>query len=246
LQILIEVNLHADLRWIMDGEDALPPGEAIGRVVWLGGGSIPLEGLRPDSRTRMRMPSPVVDDERLADVTVEVLVGYHAVVLISSEESVSNVTLRPLAERSARELLEAVDLGSDPGASAYDFTDATDVADGIRYAALSVLRGRISDIEQSVRDALSDEQVTEEDYAALREYPARLAIVEEHARAVRDTTSESLRPKASSSLLGPMVTPAADFFFKHADDVEAEARRAVGTLSGLVSSPSSFSVSAWR
>lgn len=231
-QPLIEANLRAEFRRIMDGEDPLPSDEAIGRVVWLGGGSIPMEGLAPDSRTLIRMPSPVVDDERLSEVTVEVLVGYHAFVLISSDRPVPKQALRPLAERSARELLAAVERSDD----ADGFADAIDVAGEIRYAALAVLRGRISSIEQSVRDALSDEQVTEEDYAALREYPALLAMVEEQAGAVRDTTSESLRPEPSSSLLRVPSVQLADIFFKHADDVEREARRAVATLSGLVSS----------
>ena len=48
-QTLIEVNLRGELRRIMEAEDPLPPGEAIGRVVWPGGGSVPLEGLTPDS-----------------------------------------------------------------------------------------------------------------------------------------------------------------------------------------------------
>ena len=178
------------------------------------------------------MPSPAVDDEKLVEATIEVFVGYNAVVLITSDEPFPKQNLRPLAERSAKELIEAATLGSDSGDG---FADAMDVADSIRYAALSVLRGRISDIEQSVRDALSDEQVTEEDYAGLREYPARLAMVEEQARTVRDTTSESLRPRSPSSLVMP-ITPSVDFFFKGADDVVKDARRAVGTLSGLVSS----------
>ncbi|MBN1607368.1 MAG: hypothetical protein JW940_12090 [Polyangiaceae bacterium] len=236
LQVLMEINLHSEVRKIMDGEEPLPSEEAVGRIVWLGGESIPLEGLRPDSRTRMRMPSPNVNDERLSKVTVEVLVGDNAYVLISSDQPVPKSTLRLLARRSADELLEAVDLAASSGTSANSFDDIIDVAGGIRYAALSVLRGRISDIEQAVRDALSDEQVTEEDYAAIREYPAQLALVEEHARAVRDVAAESLRPKARASLLAYPISPSVDFYFKHADDVETEARRAVGTLSGLVSS----------
>lgn len=231
-QTLMEVNLRSELRKLMDGEDSLPPtGEPIGRIVWLGGGAVPADGLAPDSRIRMGMASPNVDDERRFEVTVEVLIGRDALVAISSDRPVPRQALWRLAERSARELIQAVANG------AKDFELATDVAAQIRYAALSVLRGRIDEIEESVREALADENVTEEDYAALREYPRRLATVEEHCRAVRDVESESLRPApATTGVVLRPITPLVDMFWKHADEVEDEARRAVATLSGLVSS----------
>jgi hypothetical protein len=231
-QTLLEVNLLAERRFLMDGDDGFPHSYAIGRIVWLGGGSVQADDLSPDSRTTFGLPSPVVNDERLPMVTVEVLIGYHAVVMVSSDGPVSKAALRTLADRSARELLESVSFDEADRTKDLGFRNASRVADGIRYVATANLRDRIAEVEESVRDALSDEQVTREDYTALRVYPDLLAMVEEQAQAVKYANWESLVP-ASAHLFR---TPVADMFFSHADGVEKKARQAVATLSGLVSS----------
>lgn len=63
--------------------------------------------------------------------------------------------------------------------------DEEDLALCVRGIVVWMLHARIDDIEATVREALADEgQFGASDYAALRSYPQRLAMVEEMANSV--------------------------------------------------------------
>jgi hypothetical protein len=112
-----------------------------------------------------------------------------------------------------------------------------DLAKKVQNMGLWVLNHRTRETEQSVRDALDDENFSSADYAALRDYPARLARVEAAARALNDAGREakSAEPRGGIGGFGlGNVVP--DFFRKFVNEAADDARDAVARLSGLISS----------
>ncbi len=180
-----------------------------------------------DSTASMRVPSSDIDDDALYAVSVTAFGGPGPVMIVSGDRSLPRTVVHAIAERWARALTDDVEDGETP----------RDIARPMKNVALPVLWRRISAIEQSVRDALADEEVSTRDYAAMRDYPARLAIVERLAAAVMDPEPSwrSLRP-IEYQHFGSLLNPEVDFFFKHAAEVESDAKQAVTRLSGLLSS----------
>jgi hypothetical protein len=217
---------------LVDGDEPLGPMVTpIARIVSLGDADVAelTADARPDSRALMRIPDFDLDSDKLYEVRVGVFIGMESVVVLASPETLPRRLALTLIRRVAKDLLDSAD---------GDIDAVNDVARETKDLALPILRARISEVEQSVRDALSDEQLTQSDYAALRDYPARLAIVERLASAITnpEPSWSSLGPKPDPGLLGISPVPALDMFWKWAGDVEDEAKRAVQRLSGLISS----------
>lgn len=230
-QTLAQIDVRSgERRMLVSGEPPLDDdGEGIARVMTLAPG-VDLRGLepaaQPDSTASLRVPALDIDDDALYPVSVKVLIGPRPVMIVSGDQPLPRTVVAAVAHRWGRTLTEDVEDGETP----------RDTAQSVKNTALSVLRNRIFAIEQSVRDALADEEIGTRDYAALRDYPARLATVERLAAAVLDPEPSwmSLHPPK----LGPfgVAMPEVDFFFKHAGDIEGDAKQAVTRLSGLLSS----------
>jgi Mg2+ and Co2+ transporter CorA len=112
--------------------------------------------------------------------------------------------------------------------------EMSDVGFDARWTVVRVLRRRVRDIEESVRKALADEHISREDYAALREYPVRLARVERLISTMREPTWQTGR---RPDRLGIVMSPP-DILWKSLSEVAGEAREAVARLSGLIASQS--------
>jgi hypothetical protein len=231
-ETLAEVDVASrEVRVLVDGDEPLgPTGTPIARIVSLGDVDVTelTADTQADSRAVVRIPHLDLDSDQLYEVRVGVFIGTESVIVLASREPLPRRVALTLIRRVANDLTESAD---------GDIEAVEDVAREMKDLALPILRTRISEIEQSVRDALSDEQLTPSDYAALRDYPARLAIVERLARDIRnpEPSWDSLRPKPDPGLFGrPAIDM--DMFWKWAGDVEDEAKRAVERLSGLISS----------
>jgi hypothetical protein len=158
-------------------------------------------GLWLSATTALSVPALEVDSD---DVYALSLAFYDdadlRLIVVASEQDVpDSVVGFVLAELTA--------LASDPAST------SADIARRVRGVAVGALRHRLRAVETSVRRALDDDDVTADDYTALREYPARLAQVE---RLVRELPAP--------------------------DDAEAlgwvadEAKQSVAQLSGLIAS----------
>jgi hypothetical protein len=167
-----------------------------------------------------------LDSDQTFGISLWFYSGDNPLVLISGQEELPLPTLAYLLTVLAS-TLKAAD---------WDRGRYLDLAGKVDYLGLWVLRQRIRQIEQSVRDALNDENFTPTDYAALREYPARLALVEEAARKlnVAGTEWKSARPRDPYSLLNEPFAP--NPLPNLISEAAGDAREAVARLSGLISS----------
>ena len=183
-------------------------------------------GAKRDSVVKLRLPSVDLDSTQTFGISLWFYSGDNPLVLISGQEALPLTTLAYLLSVLSSTLKKA------------DWTRDRylDLARKVNYLGLWVLRQRTRRIEQSVRDALDDENFTPADYAALREYPARLALVEDAAHEINAAGTEwkSARPRDPYSFAsGPFIpNPLPKFISEAADD----AREAVARLSGLISS----------
>lgn len=221
----------AGSRLLIDGDETYAEGRSAVVDIWSGPGDLTQHGakLQPDSRASLRVPLIELDSDQLLPLQLGVATGPRPVICLFSEQPFPTELIRALVDNFAQ--IVADDAQGNVG-------KLEDVGAGLKGSALPILRGRIFAIEQSVRDALADDELSPDDYAALREYPHRLALVERMAVAVGNSepTWKSLRPKPQDPFgLARQIGPI-DMFFKHAKDVAAEAREAVARLSGLLSS----------
>lgn len=235
-QVLAEVQADGEIRMLLDDDPAFgTTDKATARIVSLAeteAADVIEPTARPDSRATMLVPSFDVDEKALFRVEAEVHRGPQPLVVLSSESPVPRGVVVAVIRRVAEALSEKAEDGK--------FENAVDVSrEFYDSVATRVLRTRIWQVEESVRQALADEEVTSQDYSALRDYPRQLATVEALCSEVRNAepTWESLRPKPRPSVYGiAPVVPEMDFFWKWVKDVETEAKEAVSRLSGLIAS----------
>jgi hypothetical protein len=181
---------------------------------------------QPDSMVELRLPSVEIDSDSVFRLSLWFFTGPNPLVLLRGE-ALPRVTLEYVFAVVESTLKEA-----DWNKGRY-----LDLAEEAQNMGLWVLHHRTREIEQSVRDALDDESFSSADYAALREYPARLARVEAAARELSDADRESKSAEPRGSLGGfdlGHVTP--DFFHKYVNEAADDARDAVARLAGLISS----------
>jgi len=158
-------------------------------------------GLRLDSSVSIELPDLGLDDDKTFDVAVRFYFGHSPLVVITAEEPLP----KPVVVAIIYEALDEFPLNE-------EVEDLYDRARAVRWCLIPILRRRIAAIEESVRQALEDEHVTQADYAALREYAVRLARVERLASGSPEPTVESYRPRRPYSLITEPVIP--DFFFR--------------------------------
>jgi hypothetical protein len=226
---LAEIDFsNGEQRWLIDGERPFEDGRRrVVRMVMVSG-NVAREvtaGLRSDSDVTQLVPVSDLDSRDMAHVEMHFYTGERNVVLMRARD--------PLPRDVAARTLSRV--GQAYREADWERSDYHDLGRDLRYLGLGAVRERTRQIEQSVRDALEDEHVSSRDYAALRSYPARLAIVEELAAKLRAEEPEvrSYEPKGPFPVIGPIQ---ADFLFKHIDEAAEDAREAVARLSGLIAS----------
>lgn len=228
---LLELQIATGERRVtLDGDGAFPAdAEGIARIAasdGTGWKQNPVPGARPDSMVDLRLPSVELDSDSVFHLSLWFYTGPNPIVLLHGE-ALPRVTLEYVLATLESTLKE----------TDWDKGRYLDLAEEIENMGLWVLRHRTREIEQSVRDALNDEDFSSEDYAALREYPARLARVEAAAGELNNAGRES----KSAEPQGPLGAFAAgkivaDFFHKFVNEAADDARDAVARLSGLISS----------
>jgi hypothetical protein len=229
---LLEVDLNSDeRRQVIDGADPFPEGArdilrfAVGDET-TGKAAVKM-GLRYDSILKLRLPDIDLESEGIHTVILRYYRGENLLVLLSGNEPMPRETLSYVLGNVSSRLHEA-----DLEASGY-----LNLAREVEFMGLWILLQRIRQIEQSVRDALGDEEFSDADHLALREYPARLARVEAAARTVRAERPEWQSGKPREAGLRDFMAPVVqDRFYEWVDEAEADAREAVARLSGLISS----------
>ena len=223
--------MSGEVRSLRNGDEPFPDTTTFGRVYALVPGSqesdYDYEG-RPDSTATLRIPSPDIDNDELFDARVWAGSGVRPMVLIADADDLPPDVLSDLVRASA--------IAMAPTPPDRTFDEVEEIARDIRNVEYQILDRRIRDVEQTVRDALADDHLTEEDYAALRKYPERLAKVERLAVAIRNPEPEweSLIPEATDIIARINYTPTLDMFHKWATETEADAKQAVSRISGLV------------
>jgi hypothetical protein len=229
---LVEVDLDSDeRRQVINGEDPFPE-EARGILRFAVGGeragkTAVKMGLRYDSIVKLRLPDVDLESEEIHTVTLRYYRGESLLVLLSGDTPMSRETLSYVLARVISRVHDA-----DLEANGY-----LNLAREVEYMGLWVLNQRTRQIELSVRAALGDEEFSDADNLALREYPVRLARVEASARAVREKRPEWQSGKPREAGLRDFMAPTVqDRFYEWVDEAEAEAREAVARLSGLISS----------
>jgi CorA-like Mg2+ transporter protein len=181
------------------------------------------QALVHDSEVALLLPAYDLDSRDVFPVRIDFYLGAAPVVLIEAADPLPHDLMGYLLESIAVEL------------QGKDLTSGTylTLAEVIRNVGRWALESRTRRIEQSVRDALGDEEVSVEDYSALRKYPERLANVENGVGRLRENEPEvtSFRPTSPYlAVAGP------DLYFKWLEAAGADAREAVARLSGLISS----------
>lgn len=233
-RILAEITDDGSL-WLAASDQHSPAEDsAVGKVILRGAAESlidPWSDHARDSHALFRVPSQDLDDDQLFNVAVVVYSSARSVPVAVISEEASTLPEPVLLDVARRVALAMID-ESDGG-----FVK-TDLAREFKGMAIGMLGTRIFAIEQSVRDALDDEELTQADYRALRDYPKRLAIVESLAYTIQspEPSWESLRPRPQGMFAVTVPIAHPDFFFKHANEVAADAKQAVTRLSGLLAS----------
>lgn len=158
---------------------------------------------------------------------IEFFTGTNPLILISGATTVSRTTLRYVVDDVLGAMQEA-----DWRKGRY-----LDLAEEVEFLGVRILNTRITEIERSVREALSDPRFSEDDLVTLQTYPDRLAAVESSARSLRRKWPEakSAMPRSGRFPVVP-VSVRPNPYGKFVDEAEQDAKDAVGRLSGLISS----------
>jgi hypothetical protein len=230
-RILVEFKLVTDERRVLlDGDE--PFHEDADAIVRIATSEQPgweqnlVSDARPDSMVELRLPSVELESKSVFRLSLWFFTGPNPLVCLYGE-ALPRVTLEYVFAVVESAMKEAD----------WDQGRYLELAEEVQNMGLWVLNHRTREIEQSVRDALDDENFSSADYAALRDYPARLARVEAAARALNDAGRESKSAKPQGGIgsfaLGSVVP---DFFHKFVNEAADDARDAVARLSGLISS----------
>jgi hypothetical protein len=221
-----------ETRWLIDGGSPIEGSvDGVVRVrlgSWTEAAYRSPEGAFPDSSLEVRVPELDLDSDTIHDIRIEFFTGTSPLILISGETSVHRTTLRYVID-------EAIDAVAES-----DWREGRyiDVAEKAEFVGLRILRTRITEVEQTVRIALEDPEFSDDDLAALRRYPERLAAAESSARSLRARWPKAVSAEPPTGLLpawGPIdvvPNPYGDLVGK----AEQDAKDAVGRLSGLISS----------
>jgi hypothetical protein len=183
--VLVELRIATgERRAILDGERYFAEGtEGIARIGSTdvnGWTEKVLPGARRDSMVELCLPSVELDSDSVFRLSLWFYTGPNPLVLLHGE-ALPKVTLEYVLAVVESALKEA-----DWSKGRY-----LDLAEEVQNMGLWILHRRTREIEQSVRDALDDENFSPADYAALRDYPARLARVEAAAGKVNSIGRES-------------------------------------------------------
>lgn len=231
-RVLLELQIvTGERRLVLDGDDPFSEdGEGIARIATSeqpGWNQNLDSSARPDSMVELRLPSVELDSDSVFRLSLWFYTGPNPVVLLHGDP-LPRVTLEYVFGVVESALKEA-----DWNKGRY-----LDLAEEVQNMGFWVLRHRTRDIEQSVRDALDDEDFSPADYAALRDYPARLARVEVAAGVLNDAGRESTsaEPQGGLGSLASFGKVVPDFFHKFVNEAADDARDAVARLSGLISS----------
>lgn len=220
-----------EMRWRIDGAPALEqPPDGVTRVR-VGSWDEPRyrspeEAFR-DSSLEVRVPELDLTSDSVQDVRIEFFTGTNPLILISGATTVSRATLRYVVDDALGAMQEA------------DWREGRylDLAEEVEFLGVRILNTRITEIERSVREALSDPHFSEDDLVTLQTYPDRLAAAESSARSLRGKWPEAKSAMHTSGRfpIVPMsVRP--NPYGKFLDEAEQDAKDAVGRLSGLISS----------
>lgn len=168
-----------------------------------------------DSTAALTLPHLDLDSTETISLRIAFLVDDPLVVMVS-DDAVPVDLLRFVTDDVAADLRNAED----------SLRGWQDLASGCNWLVIRVLRARLRAVEESVRRALADESISGDDYVALRDFPKRLALVEQLWRTVPapEIESHTTPTPISRALLAPNANPA------------EEARQASARLSGLISS----------
>jgi hypothetical protein len=227
---LMQFDLRGgERRTLLVGDEPFGQGqEGIATVAMLGErdrGEVS-EGMRSDSDVRVLIPSTDLDSKEAFAVRMVFFIGPRPLVLVAAEEPLPGDVVYFAAD-AARQALADVELKGGGYQS---------VAQLPRNVGRWVAERRTRKIEESVRRALDDEVMSEEDYTALRRYPERLALVEELLRRIRTHGVEWRSHEPTGGFRGLVAPVGPDRFWEHLNEAEADARAAVSRLSGLISS----------
>lgn len=172
-------------QWIVDGEEGFSQDQkGIARIVMAGGHNTAnlTNQLRLDSTVKLLLPTIDLDSETTYQLSVTFFIGDRPVILLDASDPLPRDLILFITEQTLG-VLRKVDLSR---------TAYLELAWDVKNMGLWMLELRIRTIEQSVRDALKDEELTNSDYKALRSYPTRLAIVEaSHGRSRRTSPNGS-------------------------------------------------------
>jgi CorA-like Mg2+ transporter protein len=215
-------------RWICDGAEPFPPNrEGVVRFSVAPGDLPPdTEHLRHDSDLRTLMPSVDVDGEDAIEIMLGFFTGSRPVVAVRAKAPIPREEFLFVAGAVVRKLEATEGWGS----------EYVNLASELKPLARWILEQRTREIEDSVRAALADDQLTDHDYEALRSYPERLAKIEKLGALIvaQEPEVASHKPKPTG-IYAPLDVEALDFFSKHLEEAMTDARNAVARLSGLIS-----------
>lgn len=229
--LLAQVDLETrEARQMIQGADEFPADQDVASIMSVGSETTPSE-LEPagrlDSEAKVWVPSLDLDSEDLYEIDLLVIGGARPLIAIRSDDDLPREVVLQLVHHVTWRL----------GDHALNGDEIEDFSRDVKGVALAFLWKRIDRVEQTVRDALADDEVSAEDYEAMREYATRLARVQTLAIAVQNPgpSWKSLRPK---SPYASIVTPDlhVDTFYKQANEIEADAKEAVTRMSGLINS----------
>lgn len=226
---VMQFDLNGDGgRWICDGEEPFPSNrEGVVRFFVIPKDLPPdTESLRHDSDLKTLMPSVDIDSGDAIEIVLGFFTGSRPVVAVRAKAPIPRKEFLFVAEAVVRKLETTGGWRS----------EYVNLAGELKPLARWVLEQRTREIEDSVRAALADDHLTDQDYEALRSYPERLATVEKLGGRIlaKEPKTVSHKPKPTGLFPIPDVE-AIDFFSKHLNEAMTEARNAVARLSGLIS-----------
>lgn len=232
---LVQARLvTGEIRSLLDGDAPFDESEA-GVAIFAAGSPSAHASLASggyhDSTAALPVPSADVDSDEVTQTTIDFYVSDRLVVFVSGSSPLSRSQFDALVSRVVADIqADLQPFGSWEGDPGID--DLSDLAEDVRWVVIDLLRRRVRAVEASVRSALADDQVTSEDYAALREYPKRLWRVE---HLVSTMPFPDWTPHRPPQILTSVTLPGRSFGERF-NAVADEARETSARLSGLISS----------